>query len=97
MVCSHVPQYRFYCRTSCPIGPPLSYLTVPNQRAKDVLEKNRKLLDTIADYLIKVETLTKQDIDEIVLTGNLKRYDDNNGLVDEETITLKPTKDNNEA
>jgi len=51
--------------------------------ALKVLTENRDLLDTIADYLIKVETLTKQDLDEILETGGLKKYDDNNGLVEE--------------
>ncbi len=45
-------------------------------RAKEVIIENLDLLKTIADYLIKVETLTKTDIDEIEATGHLKRYDD---------------------
>lgn len=45
-------------------------------RAKKVIIENLDLLKRIADYLIKVETLTKSDIDEIVETGHLKRYDD---------------------
>lgn len=45
-------------------------------RAKKVIVENLDLLKTIADYLIKVETLTKSDIDEIEATGHLKRYDD---------------------
>ena len=42
-------------------------------QATEIIIKHRKLLDTIAKYLLKVETLTKQDIDEIVETGTLKR------------------------
>ncbi len=42
-------------------------------QATSLITKHRKLLDTIAKYLLKVETLTKQDIDEIVETGTLKR------------------------
>ena len=45
-------------------------------KAKQVISENLPLLNTIADYLLKVETLTKTDIDEIEATGHLKRYDD---------------------
>ncbi|MDE6408464.1 MAG: ATP-dependent zinc metalloprotease FtsH [Anaeroplasmataceae bacterium] len=45
-------------------------------KAKQVISDNLPLLNTIADYLLKVETLTKPDIDEIEATGHLKRYDD---------------------
>ncbi|MDE6655818.1 MAG: AAA family ATPase, partial [Anaeroplasmataceae bacterium] len=44
--------------------------------AKRVISENKALLETIANYLLKVETLTKSDIDEIESTGHLKRYDD---------------------
>ncbi len=50
-------------------------ITTSYEQAKQILTDNRKLLDLIADYLIKVETLTKRDIDEIVETGKLERYD----------------------
>ncbi len=43
--------------------------------AKRVLLENIDLVKTIASYLIKVETLTKTDIDEICETGALKRAD----------------------
>ena len=44
-------------------------------KAKDLIEKNIELLKTIAHYLLEVETLTKEDIDEIVETGKLGRWD----------------------
>lgn len=44
-------------------------------RAKKVLQENMDLVELIAQYLIKVETLTKQDIDEIVETGHLTWYE----------------------
>jgi cell division protease FtsH len=40
-------------------------------RAKTVLTNNIELLKRIADYLLKVETLTREDIYEIVETGQL--------------------------
>ncbi len=45
-------------------------------KAKKVISDNLDLLKNIAEYLLKVETLTKSDIDEIESTGHLKRYDD---------------------
>ncbi|MDD3477498.1 MAG: ATP-dependent zinc metalloprotease FtsH [Candidatus Izemoplasmatales bacterium] len=43
--------------------------------AKKTINANNDLLKTIAKYLLAVETLTKEDIDEIVETGGLKRHD----------------------
>ena len=40
-------------------------------KAREIITANRDLLDTIATYLLQVETLTKADIDEIVETGEL--------------------------
>lgn len=48
--------------------------------AKKVISENMDLLNSIAEYLLKVETLTKSDIDEIEATGHLKRYDDMEAL-----------------
>lgn len=45
-------------------------------KAKKCITENLSLLNTIADYLLKIETLTKSDIDEISSTGALKWYDD---------------------
>ena len=45
-------------------------------KTKKVISDNLDLLKNIAEYLLKVETLTKSDIDEIESTGHLKRYDD---------------------
>lgn len=48
--------------------------------AKKVISENMDLLNSIAEYLLKVETLTKSDIDEIEATDHLKRYDDMEAL-----------------
>ena len=45
-------------------------------RAKEVILANHELLKKIAYYLVKIETLTKSDIDEINETGSLKWFDD---------------------
>jgi cell division protease FtsH len=44
-------------------------------RATKVLTENLDLLKQIADYLLKVETLTKEDIYEIVETGKLSWWE----------------------
>ena len=46
-----------------------------HRRAEEVLKTNHNLLVAIAEYLIKVETLTKSDIDEIATTGKLAWYE----------------------
>jgi cell division protease FtsH len=45
------------------------------EKAKELIEKNIGLLKRIAHYLLEVETLTKEDIDEIVETNKLSRWD----------------------
>ena len=64
-------------------------ITNAYEQAKELLLENRKLLDTIAKYLLKVETLTKQDIDEIVETGGLDRYDSKHKKADPIAETTK--------
>jgi len=44
--------------------------------AKILISKNLDLLKVIAKYLLEVETLNREDIDEINETGKLKRWDD---------------------
>ncbi|WP_162163871.1 ATP-dependent zinc metalloprotease FtsH [Acholeplasma hippikon] len=48
------------------------------EEAKRVILENKDLLDNIAKYLIRVETLTRNDIDEIVATGKLAWWDNQN-------------------
>jgi len=45
------------------------------EKARIVINNNLDLLKNIANYLLEVETLTKEDIDEITTTGHLKRHD----------------------
>ncbi len=44
-------------------------------RAKDIITNDRKLLDTIAHYLVEVETLNQSDIEEIHKTGKLSWWE----------------------
>ena len=46
------------------------------EQAKEVIKNYDPLLRQIAFYLLEVETLTKEDIDEITETGALKRADE---------------------
>ena len=41
------------------------------EEGKKILEENRSLLDLIAKHLIEVETLTREDIDDLLKTGQL--------------------------
>ncbi|MGZ3139966.1 cell division protease FtsH [Candidatus Phytoplasma solani] len=41
------------------------------QEAKKIIQENKVLLDTIASYLLEIETLNKKDIDEIVATNKI--------------------------
>ena len=56
------------------------------EQAKKCISENKALLCTIAEYLKRIETLTKTDIDEINSTGHLDWYDkkhkDNPVMVD---------------
>ncbi len=44
-------------------------------KAKEIIDAHRDLLASIAEYLLKLETLTKSEIDEIFATGHLSWYD----------------------
>ena len=50
------------------------------EKAKKCISENIDLLHNIADYLLKVETLNKSDIDEITSTGHLNWYDTKQAL-----------------
>ncbi len=69
-------------------------ITQAYDQAHSIITKNRKLLDDISYYLLEMETLTKQDIDEIVETGKLSRHEKKNGnnVVNEE-IEITEEKD----
>ena len=61
------------------------------EKAKKVISENRNLLDTIANYLLKVETLNKSDIDEIFETGHLKYVDDKEAAKAAEQAQQEPS------
>lgn len=66
-------------------------------KAKKVLTENVDLLKIIAKYLLEIETLTKEDIDEINETGKIKWWEDEklelqkkeNNQVDENVVQEK--------
>jgi cell division protease FtsH len=45
------------------------------ETAKKIIFDNMTLLDTISNYLLEIETLTKVDIDEILATGKLSWWE----------------------
>ncbi len=61
------------------------------ENAKTLISNNIDLLKTIAKYLLEVETLTKEDIDEINETGKLARWD--NVLASDSVKTEQTPKD----
>ena len=73
-----------------------------HRRANEVIRNNMELLTVIAEYLIKVETLTKADIDEIAATGRLSWYEDKqnanvNSTEDAEVVTEVVETENEES
>lgn len=65
------------------------------ERAKTVITENKDLLATIADYLLKIETLNKSDIEEIASTGHLSWYDHKDDQPEQPTVeeTTTPQKE----
>ncbi len=45
------------------------------KEATKILKENKKLVTLISDTLIEHETITKEEIDELVSTGKLQKYD----------------------
>ncbi len=65
---------------------------------KNVISSNMDLLNNIASYLLKLETLNKADIDEISTTGHLSWYDNKVEAaknVNAEANLKEDTKENN--
>ena len=56
------------------------------ERAKKVLEENKDLLKLIADHLYEIETLTKEDIYELVETGKLAWWEKKKAKAEAEKI-----------
>ncbi len=54
------------------------------ETARKIITENITLLDTIAQYLLDIETLTKADIDEIVKSGKLAWWE--NQLTEEKKV-----------
>ncbi|TVP84885.1 MAG: ATP-dependent zinc metalloprotease FtsH [Acholeplasmataceae bacterium] len=55
-------------------------ITICFEKAREIITANKDLLDTIAKYLLEVETLTKADIDELVETGKLSWWSEKKEL-----------------
>ncbi len=70
------------------------------QEAKKILSENKELMIQIAEYLKKVETLTKADIDEIASTGHLERADKREAekiTINEPIVTIETETNNVEV
>ena len=66
-------------------------------KAKKCISENMDLLNNIANYLLKVETLNKSDIDEITSTGHLKWYDDKQAQKEAAEAVVEAKVENTEA
>ena len=57
----------------------------------EIINENRQLLDLIAKHLVEVETLTKEDIDELVNTGKLNWWEKKKAkMAEEQNIVEEP-------
>ena len=54
------------------------------EKAKSILTENRSLLDLIALHLVEVETLTREDIEDLMKTGQLTWYEKKKAKLAEE-------------
>ena len=45
------------------------------KQGEELLKENRQLLDLLAKHLVEIETLTKEDIDELVNNGRLNWWE----------------------
>ena len=59
------------------------------EQGKKILEENRALLDLIAKHLIEVETLTREDIDDLLKTGQLTWWEKKKAKMAKEEQELK--------
>ncbi|MBM7453132.1 cell division protease FtsH [Acholeplasma morum] len=66
-------------------------ITTCYDNAKKLLVEHRVLLETITHYLLEVETLNKQDIDEIVATGKLSWWENRKTepVIEENPLDIK--------
>lgn len=63
------------------------------KKGTEILNENRQLLDLIAKHLVEVETLTKEDIDELVNTGKLNWWEKKKAKMAEDQKIPELTKD----
>ena len=59
------------------------------EESKQILEENRNLLDLIAKHLIEVETLTREDIEDLLTTGQLTWWEKKKAKMAQEEQELK--------
>ena len=55
------------------------------------MKENRQLLDLLAKHLVEIETLTKEDIDELVNTGKLNWWEKKKAKMAEAQATQEAT------
>ena len=58
---------------------------------ESIIKENRQLLDLLAKHLVEIETLTKEDIDELVNTGKLNWWEKKKAKMAEAQATQEAT------
>ena len=64
---------------------------------ESIIKENRQLLDLLAKHLVEIETLTKEDIDELVNTGKLNWWEKKKAKMAEAQATQEATVEENQA
>ena len=59
------------------------------EKGKEILIENRSLLDLIAKHLVEVETLTREDIEDLLKTGQLTWWEKKKAKMAQEEKELK--------
>jgi len=66
------------------------------EKTKDILTKNKKLLDLLANTLLEEETITKEQIDYLVEHGHLQKIDTEEKETKEDNTTENKNKSKKE-
>ena len=66
------------------------------KQGEELLKENRQLLDTLAKHLVEIETLTKEDIDELVNNGKLNWWEKKKAKM-AEALVVEETKEQPKA
>ena len=84
--------FKFYKKTYCLFFQKIKIINECYEEGKQTLMENRSLLDLLAQHLVEIETLTKEDINELVETGKLSWWEKKKAKLNEQMAALNETK-----